>query len=282
MHSLLLLLWLSSPTTAQKTYHLALDTKPKTGQKSRLQEASHMKVATRVNGQPVPSTEETKEFEATEVVLKSDQQGNADLQRTFQKAQRTLNGQTTRYGFEGRTVSMTQRKGQKPTFTLVGDGELSADDLEGLKGSFSYSADSENSPALDPPHPVRVGESWYPAGVELKRAFEADLEANVDASKSTARFTLKGVEKRDGGEFANVASKMELVLHSLAGLHFETPMSMTMTLDMDVCIDGSSEDGVAKLTVLSRASGPATVDGHTMTIDLESSADSTQTRTTIE
>lgn len=286
MRTFLLLICMAMPLAAQeKTYDLSMKIQPKAGQQSQLVESSQMKMTMVANDIVVPGSEERKLFEATEVVVSSDGNGNVELQRTYVKAQRLDLGVMRPYGFQGKTVRVWQVKGQPTRYAYTDGSEIAAADLDALKGSFNGGGgdddDGEPNP-LEPPARMRVGESWTPDVKAVARMFDEEMAESVDLSKSKARFTLNAVEKRKGIEYGKMEGMIELALRNIGPITFDAPVMMRMRVDIDGCIDGKLPDGVLKMAMRMRGTSGASIEGRRLNVDLDMTANSDLTRTSLK
>jgi hypothetical protein len=281
MRTFLLLLCLAMPAAAtEKSYDLSLESLPRAGQKSRLLETDQLKMTMVANDIQAPPAEERKLFEATERVISADEQGNAELERTYGKAQRLVGGVMTPWGFQGKTVKVTLAKDQPASYAYIDGTEIAAEDLKALQGSFNGAGGkSEETNPLMPPGRMRVGETWNPDIMAVARMFDDEMAKSVDPSKSRASFSLKAVEKRNGIEFAKIEGVIELAMHNMGVLTFDVPLMMRMRVDLDACIDGKVQEGSMKMMMRMRATSGASVEGQRMNIDLDMTANSELSRT---
>lgn len=280
MRVLALLVCLTLPAYAeQKTYDLSLDAKPRTGQKSRLVEKNHIRMSFRANGQQVAASEEKMVFEATEMVMVADGKGNAEVRRRYQTAQRLENGQMRPYGFEGRMVTIKYAEGRAPTFTYSDGTSISESDLKALAASFGGGGDDDEPNAFEPKKRIAVGESWHPDILAVAEMFDPEMAQGVDVSKSKARFTLDAVETRSGADFGRMTGDVELAMNMIGPLALAEPLKMSMNVDVDACVDGSSQDGALKMKMRMQGASSAKAEGQTLNVDIDLSADTEMSRT---
>lgn len=282
MRVLPLLLCLALPVAAQeKAYDLSLNAPIKAGTKSRLVETNHMKMTMSANGNQAGASEEKKVFEATEVVSKSDEKGNAELRRTFQKAQHLVDGAMAPYAFEGRTLNVKVAKGQPDAYQYSDGTAVAEEDLAVLRTSFSAGNDEDSNP-LKPAKPMRVGESWHPDLAAVAQMFDAEMAKSVDLSKSKAEFTLRSVEKRGGSDFGLIDGSVELSLGAMGPIALEKPIPMSMGVTIDACIDNSSRDGVMKMTMKMKGASNTSIGEHAVKLDIDMLAENEMSRTSIK
>jgi hypothetical protein len=284
MRLMLLLLCLSTPLVAQeKTYDLSFEAVSRAGQKSKLVETSQMSVSMLANNNGVPTTDERTVFEATEIVLSADAKGNAEIERTFLKAQRLEQGSMKPYGFQGRTVKVVVTEGQPDKFSYTDGSAISAADLKVLEDTFDGTGgDGDDDNPLNPGRRLRVGESWSPDIMAVAKMFDEEMGKSADLSKSKARFTLTSVEKRKGVEFGKIDGVIEIALLQLGPLRLDTPVMMKMKIDIDACIDGSQRDGIMKMAMRMRGSSVANTEGQKFNLDMDMTANNELSRTTLK
>lgn len=263
------LLALSSVEGAQdKAYDLKLDTPRKAGQTLRILEVQHTKMSMLVNGQPAAASEEKFHVEGQEEVVSADDRGGRELRWTFTKAESLAEGKMAPLGFQGKTVLVKKAKDQETRYSYADGSALGEDDLQALK-KIDKGEDDEASKALAPPKPVKVGESWSPDIRALAGTLDKDMAQAVDIAKSSAKFTLKAVEKRGGAEFGRIEGAVELALGALGPLKLETPLSMKLTFELDVCVDGALPDGEAKMKAVMKGASAAEADGNKVTLQVD-------------
>jgi hypothetical protein len=277
----LALIALSSVEGVQdQAYDLKLDSPRKAGQKLQILEVQHTKMSMLVNGQPAAASEEKIHVEALEEVVSADGPGVFELRWTFSKAETTSEGKAVPLGFQGKTVRATKAKDEETRYAYAEGGALADGDLAALKKVFDDKGDDSASKALAPGKPVKVGESWSPEIRALAEMLDKDMAGAVDVAKSSARFTLKAVEKRGGADFGKIEGHVELALGALGPLKLETPLVMKMSLELDVRVDGSRPDGVAKFKAVMKGASAAEADGNKVNLDVDLTSVGHATKTT--
>ena len=267
--------------TQDKTYDLKLDPKPVKGHKSEQLEKTSMKMVMKVNGTPAGGMTDDKVFAAAEEILAVDADDRTKRRWTFSKATRLVEGKAVPYGFQGKTVTMTDAKGKAREFAVEGGGAISEEDLAGLKEAFD-DAKVEGKPSgselFAPPKPVKAGESWTS---DVKKAvqtmFDEEMAAAIDPAKSKLGFTLKSVETRAGVEFGKIEGTMELAFTSFGPLKLDQPILMKFTVDLDACIDKKLPDGVMKMKGEMKGKSPATTDAGKIEIEMDMTMDMEKT-----
>jgi len=252
-----------------KAYDLKLDSPRVPGRRLQVLEVQHTRLSMRVNGQPAAASEEKIHVEALEEVVSADGPGAFELRWTFSKAESLAEGKALPLGFQGKTVRVKKAKDGEPSYSYADGGALAEADLAALKKVFDEESDDAASKALAPGKPVKAGESWSPDIRALADMLDKDMAQAVDVSKSSARFTLKSVEKRGAAEFGKIEGSVELALGALGPLKLETPLLMKMTIELDVCVDGSLPDGVAKFKAVMKGASSAEADGNKVNLDVD-------------
>lgn len=285
MRIALAILVLAAAAAAQddKTYDLKLDFKVQKGQKFDISETEKQTAITIVTAGGTPVHEEEKEdastFEARETILEVRDGKRAKVSWEFKKARRLVEGEEQAYGFEGKTVVATIPEDGERTFELEGGGELSEEDLEGLKKSFSSDpkkGKERKSPEeiFAPKKPVKVGESWTPDMAEIAKSFGEGL--SVDVEKSTGTFSLKSVETRDGVEMGLIVGKLEFVVDKFGPVELETPLKMAMDLEVLTSLDKGMPQGDMQMKMTMKGTSAATVQGNQMDIEVDLKVDNSK------
>jgi hypothetical protein len=206
------------------------------------------------------------------------------LRRTYEKAQGTKDLQIKRQPYEGQTVLIEKKeKGPKYTFMIEGGRELTGEEASRLSREFD-----KPEPEVDleklmlPGKPVAVGDSWKidvePFAKDLKR----DASFNINAAQSTATGKLTKVYKKEGKTFGGMDIKMEFAFDSLGDgpqkIAFKKGGKWTLYGTFDVCIDGTSPNGLLTMAATMNGTGSITgPDGKEISVELNVSS-SEQTR----
>ena len=104
----------------------------------------------------------------------------------------------------------------------------------------------------------------------------------MDASKSSARFTLKSVEKRKGAEYGQIDGRIDLALRQMGPVPLDTPITMSMIVDMNVVVDNSSANGVLKMKMWMKGATTTPAGENKMKLDIDMLADNMYSRTPLE
>jgi hypothetical protein len=246
MHAALLALSLLA-AAQEKTYDLKLNAPAKAGQKLHMNMSQTLQMRVEANGQPAGANEEKKLFEGTEEVLASDADGNGERRWSFTKAERLEKGEMTPYGFMGKTVLVKKAKGEELAFTYADGSPVADEDLKGLKEACDAKSKGDAAKAFAPGKPVKVGESWEPDINAVAEMFGKDMAGGIDPAKSKVRFTLTSVETREGAVYGRIEGTLDFSLSSMGPLKLETALPVKLAVDLDVCIDGSSQSGLMKI-----------------------------------
>jgi hypothetical protein len=216
--------------------------------------------------------EETLEREGTKRATR--------LRRTYEKAQVTKDGKTTTLPYEGKTV-LIAKKGDKYTFTIEGGKELTGEEASLLTKEFDKpESETDLEKLLLPGKPVAAGDSWkIDAGPILK---EMSKEAfHLDKEKTTATGKLIKAYKKDGINYGVLEINLNFVLLGLGEaptqVTFKEPAKFAITMNLDICIDGTSPNG--SMTANMAFAGTGTLKGpdgkeFTMMMDMRGSENS--------
>jgi hypothetical protein len=197
-----------------------------------------------------------KKFVFTETILsKKPGERATRLKRKYEKAEQTADGETTTLPFQGKTV-LIEKKGGKFVFRVEGGDELTGDDAKALNEEFNKKGKLDEA-AIEklflPQQAVKVGETWKidPAAVNKGLAEGAGLQVYGDKTAGTGK--LKRVYKKGGRQFGVIALHVQLAPKSVSEkgktMQVEPGGKMTLDIDLDICIDGSSSGGTARFNV---------------------------------
>jgi hypothetical protein len=219
--------------------------------------------------------EETLEREGTKRATR--------LRRTYEKAQVTKDGTTTTLPYEGKTV-LIEKKDMKYTFTIEGGKELTGEDASHLAKEFN-----KPESALDletiflPKKAVAVGETWKIDAEALAKDFTGGEKMALDTAKSTATGKLIKAYKKDAKTFGVIEVKLDFPILSIGDgaqkIGFKDGARASMTMNMDVCIDGTSHDGIGTSSMLFSGTGSIqTPDGKEFTLLIDTRTTGTDRR----
>jgi hypothetical protein len=218
-----------------------------------------------------------------ETVLQCDGKVPTQLERCYDKAERTADGKTAALCYQGKTVRI-EMKNYRYQFTMDGK-ELTYDDAEPLLKEFDVGcaerADLER--AVTTSTPVKLNDSWkLDLTAFIKDTVKSgEMELDPDRTKGTA--TLAKIYNEDGKPFAEVKASLTLPLRSLGKGVLKVATqdgSVAMVdLDLDGCIDGNSNTACIKsVTKLDANSSMAMPDGSKapLTLSIVSKAEETR------
>jgi len=279
--SMLIALALAAATVGvqEKTYDLKFDTKPVQGRKSDQSEKEFMKMIMKVNGQAAAREEQYKDFAASEEVLSVDPEQGTKRRWTFSKAKRKSEGSIVPYTFQGKSVVLTHAKGKEPLFVLEGEGELTKEDVDGLKSyaGLKKSGGPSGAELFAPDKPVKAGETWTK---DLKKIVDAmlgpEMAKSIDLAASKFSFALKSVENRGGAEFGKISGSMELSFTAFGPLKLDQPIPMKFTVEIDACIDGKLPDGEMKMRGEMFGKSPTTTEKGQIEIEMDLTMEGTK------
>lgn len=271
---------------AEKRYDLRLQTKHVAGWSidSMTKQDMNMTMTLRIGEQKLheEKTQNSGDFKAVRKILEVKDGDPTREEQAYERATAMVKGKETVYGFQGKTVVCTLA-GEKSTFTYPDGAALTGADLAGIREVFQ-NEDAPGAPSrademFVPKKPVKVGESWSPnIGGILTEFMQLEPDA-ADLEKSKAMFTLKSVEKRDGAEFGKIVGTMDIHLSMMGPMKFTAGLPLKIQVDLDVCIDGTRPDGVAKMSMTLKGKTTAEVPGTPpgIVVDMDMSMTSQET-----
>ena len=263
-----------------KTYDLTLEAKPVQGRKCEVVEKELMKMVMMANGRVAGSQENVRDFAASEEVLAVDSNLKTKRRWTFSKATHKSEGKTVPYTFQGKNILVTEAKGKATAFDLEGGGDLTTEDVEGLKSFGDLNEDKKVSgkDLFAPDKPVKDGETWTKDVKKVIQAmFDKNMAKSVDAAKSKISFTLKSVEIRGGAEHGKITGVMELLFTSFGPLKLDQPIPMKLSIDVDACIDGRRPDADLRMKGGMKGRSPVTTEQGEMEIEIDFTMEGTRT-----
>ena len=185
-----------------------------------------------------------------ETVLVCDAKGPTKLERAYDKAQLTTDGQTTTLPYQGKTVLIEKHKGFYQ-FTMDGN-KLTNSEAEPLVKEFSVGCDAKADleRAVATKVHVKLNDSWK---LDLAPFIKDTInggEMELDAERTKGTATLLKVYSAEGKPFAEVKAALTLPLRSLGKgvLKVVTQDGSVATVDLSLqgCIDGSCNTATIK------------------------------------
>jgi hypothetical protein len=185
------------------------------------------------------------------------------LKRVYETAVINKKDEKEDLGLAGKTV-LIEKSGD--TYKITVDGkELTGTAAVVLGKEFRKEKEVTDEHFL-PKTPVKVGDTWKIDMAPLAR--DAAGELDMDADKSSGKGKLIKVYDKGGHKFGTIEVTLDLAVNKLGGgggqeVELKAGSKLTATAVMDVCIDGTTTGGTAKMTV----KGDFT--GSTMGIDIK-------------
>lgn len=172
------------------------------------------------------------------------------LTRQYAKAETSTDGKTTTLPYHGKTVSIEQ-KGDRFHFRMENGAELTGKDAEELDKEFNRKTPPGPSieKIVQPAHRVAVGETWKLDLPALAKELERGLQLSADVGASTGTAKLLKVYKKNGQQFGVLHLELTFAVKGIKTVEVKTGSKITMSADLDVCIDGSAD--TSKITVRS-------------------------------
>lgn len=242
---------------ADKAWDLSLESKHAVGEKFDSVKTSTMRTTMKMSQDGKVMKEDAKteagSYEFTCETTAVDGGEMTGAKWTFRKAARPVDGKEEAWGFEGKTVVGKVGDGGAWEYACEDGSALSPEELKAVKDATGKKKEkSADEPEMDeclrPGKPVKVGESWKPDLAVIAKSFGGD-KMKVDAEDSKAVCTLKSVETRDGVPYGRIAVDLDLSVVAIPPIQFNEPFHFVISIEMDVCIDGSRPDGRMAVTM---------------------------------
>jgi hypothetical protein len=262
---ILCLLMAAAPARLGDTYSIKIKRSGKesvTQHKREETEDSHIKL----EGPDGDALNDKKESKTTieeykETILEKKKGKRATkIRRQYSKAVVKTNGKEQTLPHAGKTL-LIEKKGDKYHFTIEGGEELKGKDAESLNRVFNKPNDDDSdNDELDkvflPKKPVAVNDTWKIDPDELIKAMAKDPQQRlpVDKSKATGKGKLLRAYKKNGRQYGvfDIEVKLPLKGEFPLGKDTKAPIregSATMHMKVDACIDGTSSDAVAEMSM---------------------------------
>lgn len=174
------------------------------------------------------------------------------LVRTYETAERTTDGKTEKLPYDGKKVTI-ELKGKKYAFTVDGE-DIPPADAEDLEREFNRESEgATRHQDFMPKKPVALNEVWAVDTDIVVKSFEAQAPFRLDKDTTKVTGKLTKVYDKGGTRFGTIELVMTLPVTALKqpgkDLGLKPGSTITAKLDLDVCIDGTKEDGTAVSTM---------------------------------
>jgi hypothetical protein len=183
----------------------------------------------------------------------------ASLKREYEKARTKTGDKEETLSYEGKTI-LIEKKGDKYRFSIEGGKELAAEEAVDLDAEFNKAADVDMR-RLQPDKAVEINESWkLDANPIIKDLMRGDESITFDAAKSEATGKLLEVYEKDGRKYGKIVFHLSFPIKELNAkekMKVQPDAKMTMTINLDGCIDGSEDSGHMKMEM--KMNGEATI-----------------------
>lgn len=173
----------------------------------------------------------------------------AKLKRTYETAEVTQGGQKVDVGLAGKTVLIEKGK-EKYTYTIDGQ-PVSKPAAAMLDREFDRPGMAGFEEVMIPKKPVKVGDTWSADPKEMVKLLEGQMGVDPDKTKVTGK--LLKVYDQGGAKFGVLEFTLNIAVTTLKTptgvLDTSAGSTLTFTITMDGCIDGSRYGGTSKGTV---------------------------------
>ena len=174
------------------------------------------------------------------------------IERDYLQGQIIKDGKAEDLPLQGKTV-LIEKTGSVYGYSFKGGAELTGAAAAMLKKEFSRKtdADPEWEKLLLPKTAVKPGDSWkLELGPIVKEIFKGG-DAAGDEAKAEGTGTLLKAYNKGRKQYGIMQFKLEVPLTSVGKapqqMKFTTGAKMLIEVNMDVCIDGTSESGTMKV-----------------------------------
>jgi hypothetical protein len=189
------------------------------------------------------------------------------LERHYDKAQLTTDGEAHDLPYQGKTV-LIEKKDGKYHFRIKDGEELKDDDAQQLNEEFNRGGAEEfDLKGFLPGKPVAVDDVWKLDVAALVAGFARSSKMQLDADKAEGAGKLVKVYDKDGARFGVMELHLEIPMKEIGEgkgkLTLKAGSKWTMDITLDTCIDGSRLDGTRKSLSKIDASGTVSLQGGT-------------------
>jgi len=194
--------------------------------------------------------------------------------RTYEKAEVTTKGATSKIPVEGKTVLVV--RGEKSNTYTIDGKPVSPEAEQFLNEEFSGKKEDDSFDMLLPKEAVKPGDTWKIDIAKVAKSFEENMAVDVEKSKGTGK--LVKTYKKGNAVFGQFDVTIDLSLTRFGGGSQAFPVKPGATLvinfTMDGCLDGTQETGKATMTMKGKID--ADIPNAEITIDLDMKMDGTR------
>jgi hypothetical protein len=171
------------------------------------------------------------------------------FKRTYEKAEVTLKGMTSRIPLEGKTVLIV--RGEKSNTYTIDGKPVSSEAEQFLNEEFSGKKDDDAFEMLLPKEAVKPGDTWKVDLAKVAKSMEENMTIDIEKSKGTGKL-VKTYKKGDAtfGQF-DVTIDLAVTRFGSGAQAFPVKPGATIAINfsMDGCLDGSEETGKATMSM---------------------------------
>ncbi|MCI0703219.1 MAG: hypothetical protein L0241_19240 [Planctomycetia bacterium] len=169
------------------------------------------------------------------------------FKRTYEKAEETVDGETTKLPLDGKTV-VIEKIGDKYKFTDENGKRLAEGVEEALDKEFKK---KKTDPADDyiPKRPLKVGESWKLNTEKMVKDVVTD-KFIADKRRATGSGTLTRAYLFDGRKYGGFEIKLDIPITEMTDpikIKLKPGSAMSMHMLAEGNVDGTEPDGVAMM-----------------------------------
>jgi hypothetical protein len=203
------------------------------------------------------------------------------IERAYAKTQIVKDDETSAGPLSDKIVIIV-RKGDDYEFTYKSGEAVTGEAAAALAKDFAKKSNTnaELEKLTMPPGPIKAGESWKIDMAKVATLLFKDEPVEVDSAKSTGQGTLVKTYRKDGRLFGEMKIKAEMPLKSLGKdeerLVFKAGAKISVEFLIDVCVDGTSENGTFKMKrSMTGSASVAPAPGATVTVQVNAEGQET-------
>lgn len=269
-------LFLAASVAAQDAVEIKI-TKPKVGErvKQTREETYDSQFKITIGGEEKQKNEKaTKSVVYIEEVLAVEDGSDrpTKAKRTYEKAKTSDDDKETTLDIEGKTV-LIEKKGEKFVFTVDGK-DVDADSQKFLDTEYNKPNKEDPRDMMLPKKPLKPGDSWKIEADPLVKSIAKSSNMTLDKDMMEANGKLVKAYKVGDKQFGVIDLKITAPVASLGKVKVKDG-TMTITMNGDGCVDGSSAEGKSTMTM------KLTVAGSGEGFELKGEVNAKETRTTV-
>lgn len=275
-----------SPVTAQEAYRVKVRKDRQVGDAvlaTEIEQGTQKTVVKDAQGKVLQERTLTpaRNVVFTETILELDGNKATKYSRRYDKAVVTENGQEVEVPVTGKTIIIT-RKGDGFDFSVQGESEFTGRGRKLLEEAFASRPNEDRFNEIVFGEPLRVGQArMFDASEVIKTLFKRASGLKIDEQKASGTVKLNEVYQKNGVPFGKLTVSLAAPILTAGTaerqIKGEEGSTLSLTLTMDCCIDGSRTEGTMEGNLEIKFVGQVEVGG--MKVTLVETVQSKQTDT---